>query len=101
MLLSETEMARRIDFERNTLNRKSRYGLSIKDESEFRQHDLAARWLARAEGNKQNRKPLKQKPTRPKTARPPAASFEALDPRDPYHQLPNVDMTTPPWEGIK
>jgi len=38
-------MARKIDWERHTLNRKARFGLSVKDEAEFRKTDVAARWL--------------------------------------------------------
>jgi len=42
-------MARKIDWERHTLNRKARFGLSVKDEAEFRKTDVAARWLAHRE----------------------------------------------------
>jgi hypothetical protein len=40
-------MARRIDWQRATLDRKRRY--SISDENEFMQKDVAARWLERQE----------------------------------------------------
>jgi hypothetical protein len=97
MLLSEQEMARRIDFERNTLNRRSRYGLSIKDEAEFRQQDLAARWLKSAEQR------LKQPSPKPKALKRSAVKHPFpgtnidLDPYDPHDQLPGVDMSRPPW----
>jgi hypothetical protein len=104
-------MARRIDWEREALNRKARHGLSIKDETEFRKTDFAARWIEREKQRQQQLAkqreqqlmkkskpappPLKQKPV--KSNRPPAANAEALDPKDPFHQLAGVDMTTPPW----
>jgi len=103
MLCWERALARKIDWERQTLSRKARIGLSVKDEAEFMQNDAAARWLARreqvlAKPNKPATPLLKQKPsTRTKSARPSAASFEALDPQDPHHQLADVDMSRPPW----
>ena len=102
MLFSEHAMARKIDWERHTLNRKARFGLSVKDEAEFRKTDVAARWLAHREQELTKPKAaaplLKQKPsTRTKSARPSAASFEQLDSEDPFHQLAGVDMTAPPW----
>ena len=101
-MFSEREMARKIDWERHTLYRKARFGLSVKDEAEFRKTDVAARWLAHREQELTKPKAaaplLKQKPsTRTKSARPSAASFEALDPQDPHHQLADVDMSRPPW----
>jgi hypothetical protein len=90
VLWSETEMAQRLNWERRQFDFRRK--INIRDEAEFWQQDLAARWLARAE-----KKRVKPKPTRPKSVRPPAASFEALDPKDPYHQLAGVDMSRPPW----
>jgi len=40
-------MARKIDWERRRFDQKRT--LSVKDESEFRKGDVAARWLAKAE----------------------------------------------------
>jgi hypothetical protein len=99
MLWSEEAMAQRLNWERRSFDHKRK--INIHDEAEFRQQDLAARWLARREQELTKPKAaaplLKQKPTRPKSVRPPAASFEALDPQDPHHQLAGVDMSRPPW----
>jgi hypothetical protein len=37
-----------------------------------------------------------EKPAR--SQRKPALRFEDLDPKDPMHQLPGADLTTPPWD---
>ena len=49
MLFSVSYMSHRINHERLTLNRRAKYGLSVKDEAKFRKHDLASRWLKQAE----------------------------------------------------
>jgi hypothetical protein len=48
-LESEAAMSRRIDWERARDKRRGQRGLSLKDETEFRSRDVAARWLERAE----------------------------------------------------
>jgi hypothetical protein len=49
MLFSEAVMARRLNWERNTENRRAKSGMSITDETEFRSRDMASRWIASAE----------------------------------------------------
>jgi hypothetical protein len=102
MLLSEQAMARKIDWERRNLSNKSRYGLSIKDEAEFRQKDLAARWLKSAEAQRDSSvvaeckpkpKPSKAKPTPIKYYK----TFAEIPTDDPHAQLVGVDMSRPPW----
>jgi len=102
----------KLNWERNLINRKAaQHGLSLKDEAEFRKSDTAARWierheqwLAKREQQLVKRKPTKpvpplakQKPARTQSHRPPATRFEDLDPADPHAQLPDVDLTAPPW----
>jgi hypothetical protein len=40
-------MGRRLDFNKASRNEQARYGLSVKDETEWMENDAAARWLQR------------------------------------------------------
>jgi hypothetical protein len=51
---SERAMARRLDWEKRRFDRHPK--LCIKDEVEFRSHDVAARWLEKAEAREARRK---------------------------------------------
>jgi hypothetical protein len=101
--LAELAMAKKLNWERNLINRKARFGLSVKDESEFRKTDTAARWLARRERQRQQTKPAKQAQLVAQQRKPihhrrrPATSFEQLNNDDPHHQLVGVNMSKPPW----
>ena len=44
-LLAELIMSRRLDFGKDFRNRQARYGVSVKDETEWMENDAAARWL--------------------------------------------------------
>ena len=46
-LLRELIMSRRLDFNKASRNEQARYGLSVKDETEWMENDAAARWLRR------------------------------------------------------
>jgi hypothetical protein len=49
---SEQAMTRRLNWEKRNVDANSR--LSITDEDEFRQNDLAARWIERDETRRSN-----------------------------------------------
>jgi hypothetical protein len=42
-------MSRRLDFNQDVRNRQAKYGLNVKDETEWMTNDAAARWLQRNE----------------------------------------------------
>jgi hypothetical protein len=42
-------MSRRLDFNQDFRNRQARYGLNVKDETEWMKNDAAARWLQKNE----------------------------------------------------
>jgi len=48
-LLAELIMSRRLDFNKDFRNRQARYGVSVKDEAEWMEHDAAGRWLRKNE----------------------------------------------------
>ena len=54
-LLKELIMSRRLDFEKASRNHQARYGLSVKDETEWMGNDAAALWLQK-NGNRALRK---------------------------------------------
>jgi hypothetical protein len=54
-LLAELIMSRRLDFNQDIRNRQAKYGLCVKDETEWMENDAAARWLQRNE-NRASRK---------------------------------------------
>ena len=98
--LAELIMSRRLDFGKNFRNRQARYGLSVKDEAEWRENDAAARWLQKNE-NRALRKGI------PRITNPPGMKLPRrkhlkhrladLDPCDPHDQLAGVDMRRAPW----
>jgi hypothetical protein len=98
-------MSRRLDFNQDFRNRQARYGLNVKDETEWMKNDAAARWLQKNEnrtlsgklavacqikklrllqGSQRAEKRLKRR-------------HAAIDPADPHDQLPGVDMRRGPW----
>jgi hypothetical protein len=96
MMFSERVLTKKLNWERNVMARKSRHGLSIRDEADLMERDVAARWLARRE--QQLTKPTKPAPLltqkSAKSDRPPT-SFDQLDPTDPHSQLPDVELRQP------
>jgi hypothetical protein len=42
-------MSRRLDFNQDFRNRQAKYGLSVKDETEWMENEAAARWLQKNE----------------------------------------------------
>ena len=94
-------MSKRLNFAQDLRNRQARYGLSVKDETEWMKDDAAARWL-------RNRNCALRKGHHPPSAEQPACSgikrrerpkhrHADLDPCDPHDQLPGVDMRQIPW----
>jgi hypothetical protein len=101
MLWTEQAMAQRLNYEKRHFDHKRK--INIHDESEFRQRDLAARWLKATEqrnayqGNKTKPKP---KPASVKAKKPIKyyKTFEQMPADDPHAQLSGTDMSRPPWE---
>jgi hypothetical protein len=97
-------MSRRLDFNQDFRNRQAKYGLSIKDETEWMENDAAARWLrkkARHAAEKADHRPSGKRPASSETKltprKRPKHKHADLDPRDPHDQLPGVDMKRVPW----
>jgi hypothetical protein len=98
-------MSRRLDFNQDFRNRQARYGLNVKDETEWMTNDAAARWLQRNE-NQALRKAdhrLSNQQASPSTRslraeRRLKRRHAAIDPAGPHDQLPGVDMRRSPWK---
>jgi hypothetical protein len=97
-------MSRRLDFNQDFRNHQARYGLSVKDETEWMENDAAARWLQKNENHTlrnggyrlsdQHAAPPGTKSPRRKSLKHRQAD---LDPCDPHDQLAGVDMRRIPW----
>jgi hypothetical protein len=48
-LLAELIMSRRLDFGKDFRNHQARYGMSVKEKTEWMKNDAAARWLQKNE----------------------------------------------------
>jgi hypothetical protein len=102
--LKELIMNRRLDFEKASRNHEARYGLSVKDETEWMENDAAARWLQKNENRAlrkadhrlldQQAAPSGRKSPRRKRLK---RRHAAIDPCDPHDQLAGVDMRRAPW----
>ena len=96
-------MSRRLDFNQDFRNRQARYGLNVKDETEWMTNDAAARWLQR-NGNRASRKadrcasepqPVYQVKASPRKSR--KRRLADLAPSGPHDQLAGVNMKQLPW----
>ena len=104
-LLRELIMSRRLDFEKASRNVQARYGLSVKDESEWKENDAAGRWLAR-NANRGSQKADYRPSAERRTScdvkihrrKRPKHRHADLDPFDPHDQLAGVDMKRMPWK---
>jgi hypothetical protein len=84
--MEQTNMARRLNFEKHILKSKLRKGLSVKDESEFVRNDVASRWLKEREESEWS-KFQKQQRTK---EHPASKSFEQMD-----HLIRMISCRTP------
>jgi hypothetical protein len=98
-------MSRRLDFNKAFRNEQARYGLSVKDETEWMENDAAARWLARNANRASHNPDYHPSPKRHIACdmkmhrrRRPKHTHADLDPRDPHDQLAGVDMKQLPWK---
>jgi hypothetical protein len=103
-LLAELIMSRRLDFGKDFRNHQARYGMSVKEETEWMKNDAAARWLRKNE-NRALRKGdhhLSDQQTAPSGTKSPRRKrlklrHAVIDPCDPHDQLAGVDMRRIPW----
>jgi hypothetical protein len=100
-----TIMGRRLDFNKVSRNEQARYGLSVKDETEWMKNDAAARWLARnanRASQKADYRPSAERRTccdmKIHRRKRPKHRHADLDPFDPHDQLAGVDMKRMPWK---
>jgi hypothetical protein len=97
-------MSRRLDYGQDFRRRQAAYGLSVKDETELKKNDAAARWLQSNENRfsqKADRCPPAQSSASSKVKVPRRKSRKHrhadLNPCDPLDQLAGIDMKQVPW----
>jgi hypothetical protein len=100
----ELMMSRRLDFGKDFRHRQAKYGLSMKDESEWMENDAAANWLRRNANHaseKADHRPSRERTACSGTKVPPRKRLKHkhsdLDAHDPHDQLAGVDMRQVPW----
>src|ERR1700730_185758 len=100
-----TIMGRRLDFNKASRNEQARYGLSVKDETEWMENDAAANWLRKHESRALRKADHRLSPQQPACSgmrrhrrKSLKHTHADLDPFDPHDQLAGVDMKQLPWK---